>query len=88
MGCPSMNMSMNTCLVKEAANLTVAGAWSAGGAHPVILEAGAAAGVRPAVALVHAVVLGAEMVGGAPAGCRGELGGLEEALVAGVVLCG
>ena len=52
----------------------------------MLAEAGAAARVRPAVALVHAVVLGAEGVGGASPGRGGELGGLEEGLVGGVEL--
>lgn len=52
----------------------------------MMTKAGAAAGVRPAVALVHAVVLGAEGVGVAPTKGGGQLGGLEEGLVTGVVL--
>lgn len=52
----------------------------------MMTKVGAAAGVRPAVALVQAVVLGAEGVGGATPQGGGQLGGLEEGLVTGVVL--
>lgn len=53
----------------------------------MLAEAGAAAGVRPAVALIHAVVLGAEGVGAAPPWRGGELCRLEQGLVAGFKLC-